>query len=517
MISDFHFLRPLWLLALLAPPAIVWMASRSGDIRDRWKGMIAPHLLDSLVIEPDGRRRYMPAWMLAAVISIAVLGAAGPTWKREAPPFVADTASLVIAIDLSPTMDAIDVSPSRLERVKLKIHDILAGRNGARTAVVAYAGTAHLVVPLTDDTDLIETYTDALATDIMPKPGRNTPAALKLADGLLQRDGAPGTILLITDGVEAGATVASDGLHSAIVVLGVGTPEGGVVKRSDGSFVNDAGGARINARLDVEALKKFANDAGADVATMTDDDTDIRWVGQRVRTNFAQQTTSQGDRWHDVGWWFIAPAAALSALSFRRGWLVKFAAIGLCFHLLQPSSAGAAGFMDLWLTPDQQGRLAFERGDYASASAHFRDPMWKGTALYRDGHYQDAIDAFASIDSADSWYNQGNAFFHLGDLEEAVSAYQKALEKRKDWSDAQGNLTIAQRLLKIQKDKEQEQQQDPNEKPDSVQFDNKADKGKAGEVQVVEETSEMWMKNIQVSPADLMARKFAIEAGETKP
>ena len=117
MISDFHFLRPLWLLALLAPPAIVWMASRSGDIRNRWKGMIAPHLLDSLVIEPDGRRRYMSAWMLAAVISIAVLGAAGPTWKREAPPFVADTASLVIAIDLSPTMDAIDVSPSRLERV----------------------------------------------------------------------------------------------------------------------------------------------------------------------------------------------------------------------------------------------------------------------------------------------------------------------------------------------------------------------------------------------------------------
>lgn len=173
--------------------------------------------------------------------------------------------------------------------------------------------------------------------------------------------------------------------------------------------------------------------------------------------------------------------------------------------------------MDLWLTPDQQGRLAFERGDYASASAHFSDPMWKGTALYRAGHYQDAIDAFASIDSADSWYNQGNAFFHLGDLEEAVSAYQKALEKRKDWSDAQGNLTIAQRLLKIQKDKEQEQQQDPNEKPDSVQLDNKAEKGKAGEVQVVEQTSEMWMKNIQVSPADLMARKFAIEAGETKP
>lgn len=517
MISDFHFLRPLWLIALLIPPAILWLASRSGNIRNRWKGMIAPHLLESLLIEPDRGRHLLPAWMLAALIALAVMGTAGPTWKREAPPFVADTASLVIAVDLSATMDAIDISPSRIERTKLKIHDILATRNGARTAVIAYAGTAHLVVPLTDDVELIETYTDALATRIMPKPGKDTATALKLADGLLRRDGTAGTIVLLTDGIEPAAASNAAGIDNAVVVLGVGTVEGGVVKTADGGFLNDPGGARLSAKLDVDTIKQFGGAIGANVATITDDDSDIRWIAQRIRSNFTQQTATEGDRWHDLGWWLIAPVALLFAVSFRRGWLVKLAAVVLAFHVLQPSSATAAGFMDLWLTPDQQGRLAYERGDYAAAAGQFQDPMWRGAALYRAARYQDAIDAFAAVDTPESWYNQGNALLHLGDFEEAIAAYGRALEARADWPDAVANLAIARRLLKEEKDKEQEQQQDPNEKPDQVQFDDKGKRGKAGEVEVAEQTSEMWMKNIQISPADLLARKFSIEAGGARP
>lgn len=517
MISDFHFLRPLWLLALVAPPIIIWMASRAGDTRNRWKGLIAPHLLDSLIVQPDRRHRYAPAWVLAALLALATLGVAGPTWKREAPPFVADTASLVIAVDLSPTMDAIDISPSRIERVKLKIDDLLAARNGARTAVVAYSGTAHLVVPLTDDAELIETYTDALATAIMPKPGKDSVAALKLADDLLKRDGTSGTIALLTDGIEPAAAAGAKQIGSAIVVLGIGTSEGGVVKQADGSFLDSAGGARLTAKLDVDALKKFGSDTGGDVATITQDDTDIQWLVQRVRTNFVQQTATQGDRWHDLGWWLIAPAALLSALSFRRGWLVRLSAVFLAIHVLSPTSASAFDFAGMWLTPDQQGRQAYQKGDYPTAADHFRDPMWKGTALYRAARYQDALDAFASVGTPESWYNQGNALLHLGKLEEAVAAYTKALEQRTDWPDATANLAIAQQLLKQQEDAEQEQEQDPNQKPDSIQFDDKGKKGKASEMTVAEQTSEMWMKNIQVSPADLMARKFAIEAGGAQP
>jgi len=517
MIADFHFLRPWWLLALVIPPLIVWFARRSGDIRAQWKAMIAPHLLDHLVVEPDRRRHMAPAWTIAALMTFAILGAAGPTWQREASPFVSDTASLVIAVDLSPTMDAADITPSRLERAKLKIRDLITARAGARTAIIAYAGTAHLVVPLTEDTALIEIYTDSLATRIMPKPGKDTAAALQLAGEQLEAEGSGGTILLITDGIEKMASASARAIGDGIVVLGIGTVEGGVVRQPNGGMLTGADGNRLVSRLDLDALKQFGSETGAPVATITDNDSDIRWVMQHVRTNFARQNAKDGDRWRDVGWWFVIPVALLLALSFRNGWVVKVSAIALALRLMAPGSAEAAGFKDIWLTPDQQGRLAFERGDFASASAQFENPMWKGAAFYRAGRFEEAITSFSAVDTAESWFDQGNAFLHLGKFADAVDAYRKALEKRANWTEAEADLAIAERLLKQQQQDDEDQPEQPNEKPDSVQFDDKGEKGKEGKVDVAEQTSEMWIKNIEVSPADLMARKFAIEAEGAKP
>jgi Ca-activated chloride channel family protein len=517
MISDFHFLRPLWLLALIAPPAILWLAARAGDLRERWKAMIAPHLLDRLVIEPDHLRHMRPAWMAAAFAALGVIAAAGPAWQREAPPFVSDTASLVIAVDLSSAMDAVDITPSRLERAKLKIHDILAARAGARTAVIAYSGTAHLVVPLTEDSSLIEAYTDALATRIMPKPGKDTSAALMLADRLLSADGSAGTILLMTAEIEPAASTAAKALASRIVVLGIGTAEGGLIKQPDSSFLTGANGERTVAKLDLARLRAFGTETGAAVATITDDGADISWITQHVASNFAQQNAAAGDRWRDAGWWLLFPVAMLLALSFRRGWVVKVAMLMACLRLLAPDPAAAADLKAMWLTADQQGRIAFEREDYAAAAAAFEDSMWKGVAFYRAGQFQQAVDAFAAVDTAESWFNQGNALLHLGKFEEAVAAYDNALKKRSGWPEATADLATAERLLKQQQQDENDQPQDPTEKPDSVQFDDKGKQGKAGKVDVAEQTSEMWMKNIAVSPADLMARKFAIELEERKP
>lgn len=498
MIADFHFLRPWWLLALLLPPTLIWISSRSSDVRDRWKALIAPHLLDSLVVMPGRKKRLGPAWLTATVLALSIIGVAGPTWQREPPPFVSDTASLVIAVDLSPTMDANDISPSRIERVKLKIKDILAARAGARTAVIAYAGTAHLVVPLTEDADLIQSYTDALATSLMPKPGKNTLAALQMADLLLKEDGSSGTILLLTDGIEDATAAPAKEIGSGLIVLGIGTAD------------------TPAAKLDIDALKKFGSEAGASVATITDDDADVRWIIQRVATNFTRQTASEGDRWHDLGWWLLIPVAGLFGLSFRRGWVTRVSVLMLAARLLLPDTAEAGTFTDMWLTPDQQGRLAFERGDFATAARHFKDPMWKGTALYREGRFKEAADAFAFSDTPEAWFDRGNALLHLEEFEEGIDAYEQALKKRKDWPEAAANLALAKRLLKQQRDDEEPEQ--PNEKPDDMQFDDKGKKGKAGTVNLAEETSEMWMKNIRASPADLMARKFAIEAEqEDKP
>jgi len=134
---------------------------------------------------------------------------------------------------------------------------------------------------------------------------------------------------------------------------------------------------------------------------------------------------------------------------------VRTGVLLLGLRMLVPVDAEAAGFVDMWLTPDQQGRLAFERNDYDGAAARFVDPMWKGVALYRAGKFADAIDAFATVDTAQSWYDQGDALLHLLKLEEAVAAYTKALEMRKDWPDAEANLAIAERLLKAKKEQDE--------------------------------------------------------------
>jgi len=518
MTSDFHFLRPAWLILLILPLVLVWLAARSSNVRQKWKNMIAPHLLERLVIEGDSKRRFQPATLLALIMVIMILAIAGPSWDKETPPFVHDTASLVIAVDLSQTMDAIDVSPSRIERAKLKIHDILASRAGARTAVIAYAGTAHLVLPLTDDADLIESYTDALSTGIMPRPGKDTGAALIRAAELLKEDGSSGTILFMTDGVETSAIKSlGDEQDNGVVVLVIGTAEGGPIKTGDGGFLSSDSGTRLVTKLDTESMAQLRASNTIAVTTVTDDDADVRWITAQIQGNFAQQQSDKENRWRDSGWWFLIPAALLFALTFRRGWVVRLGGMIIAIHLIGNDPANAGSFEDMWLTQDQQGRIAFQKNDFSRAAKLFRNPMWRGVAEYRAGNYQEAINAFAIIDSPQSWYNQGNALMHLKKFAEAVAAYEKALQANPKSEDVQANLATAKRLLQAQQNEEQDRAEDPGLKPDSVQFDDKGKQGKDVEIAMSEQTSQMWIKNIAVSPAAMLARRFSIEAeGGTK-
>lgn len=136
--------------------------------------------------------------------------------------------------------------------------------------------------------------------------------------------------------------------------------------------------------------------------------------------------------------------------------------------------------------------------------------MWRGVAEYRAGNYQEAINAFAIIDSPESWYNQGNALMHLKKFDDAVSAYEKALQANPKSEDIQANLATAKRLLQAQQKEEQDQAEDPDLKPDSVQFDDKGKEGKDVEIAMSEQTSQMWIKNIAVSPAAMLARRFRL-------
>lgn len=521
MIEDFHFLRPAWLMALVAAAALAWVVSHHEDMRTKWQHAIAPHLLDRLLLDRRSARRIRPVHLTILLLVIGAVAAAGPTWQHERSPFVEDTAPLAIAIDLSQTMDAIDISPSRLERVKLKVRDLLALRQGGRTALFAYAGSAHMVLPLTDDARLIGTYVDSLVTRIMPVAGKNTTKALEIVEAALARETVPGTILFMTDGVEPAAFDAFK-RHTGrneIMVLGVGTAEGGPVKTGKDEYLVNASGGRVFARLDVDALKRLKSETGIELATITLDGQDVQWIARRAQAHLQQAQTEANTRWQDVGWWLVIPIAMLGALWFRRGWTIRWTAAILLPLLLVPLSRAQAAewkFADAWFTPDQQGRMAFDRGNFEAAAGLFEDPLWKGVSLYRAGKYDEALDALARIDSAESYYNQGDALAQLGKLPQAVLSYQEALKRRPDWPEATANLKLLQDAIAKKKDDNQESNEKAD-KPDQIQFDDKGKKGKRDVVDIAQQSADMWMRNIQTTPTDLLARRFFIEAQGIRP
>lgn len=511
--ETFHFLRPAWLLVLPAALLLAWVVARREDVRSRWRGLIEPHLLDHLVVDPRARWHIRPVYATVAAIIIGAIAAAGPTWRHERPPFAEDKAPLAIAIDISQTMDAIDVSPTRLERAKLKVHDLLALRPGARTALFVYSGSAHLVLPLTDDAALLGTYLDALATNLLPPGAKDTGQALRLIDQSLAGEETPGTILLITDGIEPASfdAVAHYGGKNQLMVLGIGTEQGGPVRTGADTFLEDATGRRVFTHLDVEALHRLQR-AGVAVATTTGDDADVKWIQHNVQTHLAQHQAAAATRWEDEGWWLVPLIALLSVFWFRRGWTVRWvSALALAIGLgTGPGTTRAADLLSPWLSPDQQGRFYFERGDFAQAAAHFADPMWKGVALYRAGKYAPAVEAFARVDTPESYYNQGNALAHLGKYPEAVKSYQQALKDRPAWEEAKRNLALVQKLI-LPKEND-DYGEAPDLPADQIKFDDLGKKGKLGTTELnAAQTAEMWMRNIQTSPAQMLARKFALE------
>jgi Ca-activated chloride channel family protein len=520
-----HFIRPKLLWLLLAVPVIYLSFYRRDDVRARWNRYIDTELLDHLIVRHRRRWRFRPIHLACLLITLGSIAIAGPTWKREQPPFTEDKAPLVIALDLSDTMDAIDLDPSRLERAKLKLRDLLRVRNGGRTALFVYAGTTHLVLPFTTDDSLFDLYLNSLSTSLMPRPGKDTTTALMTIEEFLKDEPVPSTVLLVTDGIEAKALsslrafVANNQRQNDVLVMGVGTSAGGPVRTAGNRFLTDGSGRRVYSKLDVSALRSLKRlDIPATTLTLNDDD--IKWIQRRVQHHLqAVQQQGSGMRWIDEGYWLTIPIAAIAVFWFRKGWAVRRSSAALSFILLLPAPADRPQitWLDLWMTHDQQGRYFYERGDFHRAAESFDDPMWRGLAFARAGDFDEALDAFALSDSAESWYNQGDALAHLGKYADAAKAYQQAIAERHAWPEAEENLALVQSLIpkpkEDKKPKDKEQEIAPNLPPDQMKFDEQGKQGKKTIFAKVGPTSaDIWMRNIQTTPADFLRRRFAIQA-----
>lgn len=515
-LNNLHFLRPLWLLLMLVGVALPLTWRHSRELQHRLRGNIAPHLLPHLLITPQDNYWLRPVHLISALMIVGALAAAGPTWEQDRPDFLENRAPLIIALDLSPSMDASDVQPTRLDAAKHKIQDLIQRRNGGRTGLIAYAGSAHLVLPPTDDPALLDTFVQALATGLIDRPGKNVSAVIDEAKRLLVAEKTPGTLVLMTDGADAsqlaGLGKQLEGTQLQVLVLAVGSEQGGIIHDASGQPRTDSNGRPQLGSFDQDGLKQLANATDAPLGSLTLNDDDLDWIELHAQRHFESTRDEQRDlHWKDAGYWLSWPLLLIAFFSLRQGWSLNWTA-GLLLTLgftLQPAPAQAGALTDVFFTPDQQGRWAFEHRHFPEAAAAFTDPYWKGIAAYNAAEYDLAVASFAQLDTPAAYFYLGNIYIRRFKFDQAIAAYTHALKLQTPFPEATANLALA---IALQKDFEQAQQNAPRIKPDEVKFDKAPGKGQVQKVKTAQAASdELWLQNLTTSPAKFLKQKFSLQ------
>jgi Ca-activated chloride channel family protein len=462
----FHFLQPLWFLALLPLLALLWLLRKPGEQDNAWRRVCDAGLLPYLLTRPDSRASRLPLWLLAGGWLLGVVALADPVWEQQPQPVFRNEAARVVVLDLSNSMFSPDLKPSRLVRARYKVADILDQELDGQTALVVFAGDAFAVTPLTSDGETIRALLSPLEPGLMPSQGSRVDLGLQKAGHLLRQAGAlRGDILVITDGYEderaldAAAVLKETGYR--VSVLGVGTEAGAPIPVAGGGFLRDNRDEIVMPGLDSQALQSLAAAGGGRYATINSDEADIKYLLQAYTPGIDEVTSSTGhttDTWRSHGALIILLLLPLAALAFRRGWLMMVL-VSVSVGVSAPRPAMAAGWDDLWLRPDQQAARALQGGDPAQAARLADDPGLRGTAAYQAGDFEQALDAFGESLGQDADYNQGNALAQLGRYEEAIAAYDRALKDQPGMPDAEHNRAEVEKLLQQQEQQQQKQQE----------------------------------------------------------
>lgn len=468
MIDALQFIRPEWFYAFIPLTLFIVLMFRRHSSSLSWQAVCDKALLPYILTKATGKASRLPLIFVAITASLCIIAAAGPVFKKLPQPVFREQSSLVILMDLSQSMDATDLRPSRLERAKLKLLDILKARQGGQTALIVYAANAFVVTPLTDDGNTIANLTPALKTELMPAQGSHAYTAIAKAAELLQQAGATsGDALLITDGLsskdnEAIRTFSAQGHRLSI--LGIGTTDGGPVPLN-GGFLQDSKGAIVIPKLRPQQLQQAALKGGGMYVSLQADDSDIERLNKLFTSNKIKSETQTlgelkltADIWQEEGPWLLLLVIPFVALWSRKGWLLCVPVLAL--SLADPSYAFDVN--NLWMSNDQIAMRTFDAGDAKNAAQKFENHRWKSSAYYRYGDYGKALDVIKEAVSSDDYYNRGNALAQLGRYPEAIKAYDVALDLDTNNEDASYNRALVKKEIQEQQSNQQKnsQQQD---------------------------------------------------------
>lgn len=548
-LSHFHFLRPGWGLLLLPTSLLLWYLWHQGRQQQRFARIIAPHLLEHLRIRRFASRWFTPRSATAVFIILLALLLMGPSWRQQPSPLHQDEAAMVLLVDVSSSMNQKDIQPSRLQRSKQKISDLLALSPDKKAALIVYAGSAHTVLSLTADRDILEQYLDAIDSSIMPRSGKFPEYALTRVDEVLRNKSGPASIVLFSDGLGADSANAFSRYFQQsphqLLILGAGSET-----VADGGFA-----------LERQALRDLASRVGGHYYDLSIDDSDVRHIDRAIGRHYTP-VDDDALPWHDSAYALVFPAMAIFLLWFRKGWTLAWLwlACPLWLPLLLasqstslaaqtfktqsqntqvttvgnaiPTTSASHWFADLWLTPDQQGRLLMARGEYREAARRFSHSQWKGLALYYAEDFMQAAEYFSRSDSDQALFNEANARAHARDYLRAIKRYDRLLKRSPDFPGARQNRDQVQQLIddinRLSESQQGEPGEDSNElgtddpraaegadqaswqQPDSTQLT-------AEQILTDQATQDMWLRGVQKNPAYFLASKFNMQLEEPQP
>ena len=519
-LNQFHFLRPEWFAAIIPLLLLVILIRKATAKQSGWQSVIPSHLYQYMVIGKTEVGAKPPIMLLAIAWFVSVIALAGPTWERLPQPVYQLKMGHVLVIDMSLSMRATDMTPDRLTRAKYKAIDLVNAIGEGEMGLVAYAGDAFVISPLTEDAANITTLIPSLSPEIMPVPGSDPLLGIESAAALLTNAGYnSGMIYWITDGIELAQQnelqeyVAS--IPFTLNALTVGTAEGAPIRQQSGELLKDHTGSIVIPKLNDNAVKGVVKTSGGRFESFTSNDADIEALAaislldKGNSEEDEEDSNIQGDQWKEVGPYLVVLLLPLAAFAFKRG-LVFLLLVGLLSppvmlkaHALQGSDVASerqSGIensaqpksLSWWQKPfmndNQEALNSYQRGKYKDAVSQFDDKLWKASSLYKSGEYERALAAFENIPGPESLYNQGNALAKLGKLEKAIEKYERALQEAPDFEDAKTNKKIIEDLLEQQAQQEKQNQQqnqqqgsDQNQNQDTQQNNGEDDQQQSGE------------------------------------
>ena len=519
-LTNFHFIRPFWFLAIIVLFSVLWQLKKHRFHQSPWQNFLPPHLSGVLIEgannssistkRPLHERIFLIRPLFIGLLTIIAL--AGPAWQKLPQPVYQTERGSVLIMDMSYSMYATDIKPNRLTRARFKAVDLLNKINDGDVGLIAYAGDAFVISPLTQDVKNIELLLPSLSPDIMPELGANPYAALILAHDMLTNAGhLTGDIYWFTDDVDNEELNDiydwSGKFGHRLNILGIGSPNGAPIKLPSGELLKDNHGAIVVPRLPIQKLQSVASRGQGNYQTIGNGDSDIDNLISTfdvLNNNKSKQQSSQqaGDQWQEQGAWLLLLVLPLALSYFRRGGVILVLPLTclpllvlLSFPLISPvsyanESSGnnettpAPSFLqktwqDLWQTQDQQAQQQYNQENYQDAAQQFDDSQWQGSAHYKAGNYQEALDSFTKgeqSDTANSLYNQGNALAKMQKYEQAIEAYEQALTKNPDLQDAKDNIEKLKAQQKQEQDKNDQSEGDKS-KDDKSKGDSSENKG----------------------------------------